>query len=481
MFIFTRRSGLELSNQYKDETFYLAIKDFLRRRIQQYHTPDYVVHEFYLETPDGLLIPRYFNLDRFVKQYEIIDRTEAGAHIDIQHNIKPRNEIQEKAIKFLMEHDHGILQLLPGVGKTVVSIYMVGERKRKTLILVHKDSLADQWIGKKDYAPNPPQGFLAFTNLTENDIARLTSATFKKDLQKSVIICTDQTFISLLKRNRQEFLDELQKARIGIFIADEVHTTVGAQTFSECSLHIPARYTFGLSATPYRNDGTSDIIPYHLGPIFNDQASDTMDVNVTAILANLEIDNPKRSVYLRWGGVFQKSRYLKILRKSDKFLSVCKGLLTKLTNDNRDLIVIMERLNLIDDLCTWLSKVSKTEPAKFVGSAKMDVLKEKVVFATPGKIRDGVDAPHKDCLIMTSPIGNIEQLTGRIVRTFPGKKTPIFIDIVDIGCNDIMKTFNHRLSFYEKKNWNVKFVILLNGKMTEITKESVLEILNEGK
>jgi hypothetical protein len=478
MFIFTRRSGLELSNEYKNETFYLAIKDFLRRRIQQYHTPDYVVHEFYLETPDSLLIPRYFNLDRFIKQYEILDRTEAGAHIDIQHNIKPRNEIQEKAIKFLMEHDHGILQLLPGVGKTVVSIYMVGERKRKTLILVHKDSLADQWIGKKDYAPNPPQGFLAFTNLTENDIARLTSATFKEDLQKPVIVCTDQTFISLLKRNRQEFLDELHKARIGIFIADEVHTTVGAQTFSECSIHVPARYTFGLSATPYRNDGTSDVIQYHLGPIWSEEASDTMDVNVTVILADLEVDTKKRSVYLRWGGVFQKSRYVNLLRKSIKFTNIMKGLLTKLVRDDRNFLIVMERLNVIDDFFNWLNVPDKS---KFVGSANMSVLKSKAVFATPGKIRDGVDAPHKDCLVMTSPIGNIEQLTGRVVRTFPGKKTPIFIDLVDIGCKDVMKTFNHRLSFYERKNWKVKFIILFDGKMNEITRETSLEILNEEK
>lgn len=473
MFIFSRRSGLELSNEYKNETFYLAIKEFLRRRVQQYHTPDYIIQEFYLETPEHLLIPRYFNLDRFVTQYEILDRTDNGAHIDIQHNIKPRNDEQQKAINFLMKHDHGILQLPPGVGKTVISIYMVGERKRKTFILVHKDSLADQWIGP---GLDHPQGFLGFTNLTTNDISRLTSTTYQKDLQKSIIVCTDQTFISLLKRYRQDFLHELQKARIGIFIADEVHTTVGAQKFSECSIHIPARYTFGLSATPYRNDGNSDIIQYHLGSIYSGDAADVMDVSVTTLLMDFEVDSKKRSIYLRWGGVFQKPRYLKLIRKSEKFLGIIKGLLLKLIKEDRNLVLVAERLNLIDDLFSWLKYEDKS---KFIGSTNMSVLKSKVVFATPGKIRDGVDAPHKDCLIMTSPIANIEQLTGRVVRTSPGKKNPIFIDMVDIGCKEILRTYFNRLSFYEKKNWKVKFIILFDGKMNEITKETALELLNE--
>lgn len=476
MYILTRRSGLELSSNYKNETFYLAIKEFLRRRVQQYHTPDYIIQEFYLETPECLLIPRYFNLDRFVTQYQILDRTESGAYIDIQHNITPRNDEQVKAIDFLMKHDHGILQLPPGVGKTVVSIYMVGERKKKTFILVHKDSLVDQWIGAKNITP--PQGFLSFTNLSENDIARLTSTTYQKDLQKSVIVCTDQTFISLLKRDRQAFLNEINKARIGIFIADEVHTTVGAQKFSECSIHIPAKYTFGLSATPYRVDGNSDIIQYHLGPIYTGQAADVMNVNITTILMDYEIDNPKRSVYLRWGGVFQKPRYLKLMRKSEKFLKVIKGLLIKLISEDRNLILVAERLNLIDDLFSWCSSKDK---AKFIGSTSMDCLKSKVVFATPGKIRDGVDAPHKDCLIMTSPISNIEQLVGRVVRISEGKKQPIFIDMVDIGCKDILKTYFHRLEYYEKKKWNVKFIILFDGKMNQITKETALELLNERK
>jgi hypothetical protein len=474
MFIFTRRAGLELSSEYKNETFYLAIKEFLRRRIQQYHTQIYTVQEFYVETPEYLLLPRYFNLDRFVTQYEIIDRTDNGAHIEIKHEIKPRNNEQEKAIHFLMKHDHGILQLPPGVGKTVISIYMVGERKRKTLILVHKDSLADQWIGAKNI--DPPQGFLSFTNLTENDISRLTSTTYVKDLQKSVIICTDQTFISLLKRDRQNFLNEINKARIGIFIADEVHTTVGAQKFSECSIHIPARYTFGLSATPYRNDGNSDIIQYHLGSIYSGEAADVMDVTVTTFLTDFEVDTPNRFAYLRWGGMFQKSRYLRLIRKSEKFSRIIKGLLLKLIDDDRNLILVAERLSLIDDLFSWLQSSDKS---KFVGSANMSVLKSKVVFATPGKIRDGVDAPHKDCLIMTSPISNIEQLTGRIVRTSPGKKNPIFIDMVDIGCREILRTYFNRLEFYEKKNWKVKFIILFDGKMNEITKETALELLNE--
>jgi len=470
MYKFYRKSGIFIPKTYEYKPFYSTIKEFLFRRTKGYNTSEFIKNWFYLESDKGLLIPRFFPIDKFLNknEYEIEDNlTNTNNDINISHNITPRNETQKEAIEFMMTNNNGILQLPPGVGKTVITIYMIGERKKKSLILVHRDSLVEQWRDR----------FSEFTDLSlDNDIARLSSKTFKEDLKKPIIVSTVQTILSLLKRNRQEFLIELGNSNIGILTADEIHTSIGAPLFSECSIHIPAFYIYGLSATPYRHDGNEDIIRYHLGEIFSrDNDEGTMPANVTILFIDYKIDNGRRSKYLYYGGDFQRSRYLNLMRKSENFINVSKSVLNKLKGD-RNIIYVCERIKIIEDLYEWLESPSKS---KFIGSVKKDQLDHMVTFATPGKIRDGVDAPSKDALIISSPISNIEQLSGRIVRSHKDKKTPIIIDMVDITCKRISQTLHKRIKFYESKGWNIKFMFASEKekKIIEIPKEDAYKVL----
>jgi superfamily II DNA or RNA helicase len=450
-----KRSGLAISREYETKDFYRSIKSSLDRKTKAYNTSVLSSDQFFLESEKYLLIPRNFPIHKYTLDVEIEDRRHEGAQIEIQHKITPRSETQKNAIRYLMENESCILQLLPGVGKTVISIYMIAERKKKAMILVHRDSLADQWKQRVEH----------FTNLTSDNIARLTSETFEEDLKKPIIIVTAQTFLSLLKRKRLEFLTALNAANVGVFIADEVHTSVGAPTFSECSIHVPSKYTYGLSATPYRYDGNGDIIEFHLGKIFtDDDAEGTMPANVTVVLLDYNIDIPSRYTYIRWGGEFQRSRYLNLMKKSIPFNSVLMGLLNKFIPD-RDILCMMERIKLIEQTFKDINCDSKS---MFCGPNGLETLKYKLTLATPGKARDGIDAPHKDCIIMTSPISNIEQLAGRVTRIKEGKKDPIIVDMVDIGCRDIARTSLNRIKFYEKKNWKTKYILVYNNKLRMI-------------
>jgi superfamily II DNA or RNA helicase len=441
-----QRSGILIPRKYENTQEYIDIKNALQRRSKSYNTPNYIINTFYIESQKFLLVPRYFPIKQYIHSYSMKNYMHYGEDIQIEHNIEPRSQAQEKAMEFMLNHENGILQLAPGVGKTVISIFMIATRKKKTIILVHRDPLAQQWLNR----------ILQFTNLKEEQIARLTSGTFEEDLKKPIIIATDQTFISLLKRNREQFLKSIDKAKIGIFIADEVHTSVGAPTFSECSIHIPSRYTYGLSATPYRYDGNGDIIEFHLGDIFSDDDIEgTMGAKVTVFLLDYQIDTMKRTKYIRWDGVFQRARYLNLMKKSKPFREAMRGLLTKL-KDGRDLICMVERVKLIDELYQETNSDSKS---KFCGNGTLETLDYKLTFATPGKCRDGVDAPWKDTIIMTSPISNIEQLTGRVIRINSDKKTPIVIDMVDFGCKDISRTFWARKRFYENKKWPIRYFL----------------------
>jgi superfamily II DNA or RNA helicase len=459
-----RRSGILIPRTYQNTIEYVEIKQALERRTKAYNTSNFTINTFYIESEKFLLVPRYFPIGQYFHSYNMKNSMQYGEDIEIEHNIKPRTKSQEKAMAYMLNHENGILQLAPGVGKTVISIHTIAVRKKKTLVLVHRDSLADQWRNR----------IIEFTNLTNDDISRLTSATFEKDLKKPIIIATTQTFLSMLRRRREEFLTNLHKANIGVFIADEVHTSVGAPTFSECSIQMPSRYTYGLSATPYRYDGNADVIEFHLGDIFaDDDLEGTMPAKVTAILLDYQIDTPRRTQYIRWGGEFQRARYLNLMKKSKPFREVMRGLMRRLV-DERDLICMVERIKLIDELFNETDSNSK---AKFCGTGSLETLEYKVTFATPGKCRDGIDAPQKDTVIMTSPISNIEQIAGRINRIHPNKKTPIIIDMIDFGCDNMAGTFWSRKKFYEKKEWPIRYFLFANNELKPLDDDEAIKII----
>lgn len=471
MYDFKLTSGICIPKEYNNQMFYPDIKEHLVRRVKDYQTSTYSFTIFYIEGDRILKVPRFFPIDQYVT-CNVTTGISEGEDISINHHVELRDDLQKDIVRYMLSNDKGIIQAPPGSGKTILSICAVATRKKKTFILVHKDTLVDQWIGPG--TPEKPQGFLTFTDIKEDQICRLTSANYKDALKKSIIVTTDQTFISLLKRNRIDFLIELNKANIGIFIADEVHTTVGAPTFSECSIHVPSKVVFGLSATPYRYDGNSDIIQYHLGEVYIPKGkASVMDCRVIVLLFDSNLG--KSNTYINWGGRFQLARYLNLLKKSDMVMDICKSLLTKVISDNRKTIFVSFRLKMIDQLFNFVGIQDK---AKFTESAGNDVLEHQVVFATPNKIRDGVDIPTKDCLIMTSPVSNIEQICGRVIRISKDKKEPVIIDMVDLAYEDISRTLFKRLDYYKSKKWDVRYLrVKLNGEKEELLEEQALELV----
>src|SRR5207247_9130397 len=56
--------------------------------------------------------------------------------------------IQEQAARALLRHDMGGLVAPPGIGKTVLGTYLVAQRSRRTLVLVHRRPLLDQLVAQ---------------------------------------------------------------------------------------------------------------------------------------------------------------------------------------------------------------------------------------------------------------------------------------------------------------------------------------------
>jgi superfamily II DNA or RNA helicase len=104
----------------------------------------------YRESPAKYYVPRYFGEKMFgpVKEYKIAQ----GSDINVAFSGDLR-ENQKEIVKSYLNHIEnqnnyggGLLEVPCGGGKTVMGINIISKLQKKTLIIVHKEFLMNQWI-----------------------------------------------------------------------------------------------------------------------------------------------------------------------------------------------------------------------------------------------------------------------------------------------------------------------------------------------
>ena len=333
--------------------------------------------------------------------------------------------------------DGGAMLVLPcGFGKTVCSIWVIAQVKRRTLVLVHTGALADQWVDRvRTFLPGVRVGRIQ-QNVVDVDgcdvVVGLVQSLAKRDYERSVL----STF--------------------GTVVVDEAHH-IAAPWFMQALCKLPARHVLGLSATPDRKDGLGVILPWVLGPIAFRATRDAEVVDVKMV----EYVDPANQVELRdRRGKPRCSEMLTVLSANTTRNAKIVECIVEHATNGRSLIVLSERRDQLLQLEELLMehdgavcvtpprKRRKTEP-HVVPPADTKLVIARVMGGTRGEVRDhafahstvllstypyaaeGIDIPRLDTLIMASPGVNIEQTIGRILRKHPDKKDPLVIDIKD--------------------------------------------------
>jgi superfamily II DNA or RNA helicase len=80
-----------------------------------------------------------------------------------------------------------------------------------------------------------------------------------------------------------------------------------------------------------------------------------------------------------------------------------------------------------EDMGNYTGEISKNKELLRFNAGK------RLIFATYGMTAEGTDYPHWDTLVLATPRANVKQPVGRILRSNPGKKTPVVLDLVDDG------------------------------------------------
>ena len=115
----------------------------------------------YKEDKDTLTIPRYYAAKKIGEPKDCIDIN--NSHVDFEFVGKLRDYQQtlvDDVLKTIKSSGGGILQLHTGYGKTTIALYLASVLKLKTLIIVHKTFLQDQWYDRIKQFTNASIGII---------------------------------------------------------------------------------------------------------------------------------------------------------------------------------------------------------------------------------------------------------------------------------------------------------------------------------
>jgi len=196
----------------------------------------------------------------------------------------PFRDEQVEAVSQMLPHDNGVLAATTAFGKTVIGAKLIAERKVNTLVLVHTQQLLEQWKQRLT------QFLTIYEELPADPVKRRGRKKVrsiigqlgggKKILSGIIDIALMQ---SLVKG------DEVKDAvrDYGMVIVDECHH-VPAFSFEQILKNVSAKYVYGLTATPVRQDGHHPIIFMHCGPVRY-----KVDARVDALCSDCTIEKLK--------------------------------------------------------------------------------------------------------------------------------------------------------------------------------------------
>jgi len=323
---------------------------------------------------------------------------------------------------------------------TVMGIDIISKMRLKTIILVHKEFLMNQWIERiNEFMPDARVGKLQGKVI---DIE-----------QKDIVIAMIQSL------SMKEYNVDLFKC-FGLMIIDEVHH-MGAEVFSNSLCKVVTPYTLGLSATMERKDGLSKVFKMFLGETIHVEKRDTSEQSVLIKTLQYKVDDDEfNSIKYDFRGNPQYSSMITKLcnynNRSEFILDYINYTLQE--NPKQQIIVLGHNKSLLKYLYEAIGhrNIANGSVGYYVGGMKEKDLKisetKQVIIATYSMASEGLDIKTLTTLVLATPKTDIIQAVGRILRVKHSQ--PVVIDIVD--SHDVFqRQYQKRKAFYRKQKYKI--------------------------
>jgi superfamily II DNA or RNA helicase len=368
--------------------------------------------------PGRILIPRYY--DAGPAKDARRDPARALGIDFIGKLSKETNQIEafDAGVKAFADKGGGVLSLPPGFGKTVLALALSAHLKVRTMIVVHKEFLANQWRDRiRTFCPSAT-------------IGRVQGDTF--DIEKDFVIALIQTLCLRPEGDGPKMFAKNAFDSIGLVIVDEAHH-IGAPAFSQFMFKVCPRFTLGLTATPERKDGLTRILYWFLGPeFFRVERKNQAHTRVVPI--HYTCDAFKEAPPVSRFGKINMAGMITTVTELEERNAIIIETARNALKDGRRVLVLTDRR----DHCFELQKKFGSNTAGlYIGGMKEADLDESsrkpIVVATFQLAHEGLDIPALDTVILATPKSDIKQSIGRIMRERASgpRNDPLIYDIVD--------------------------------------------------
>ena len=431
-------SGINFPIQSLSKSFISKLKSFasfenpqikllLSLRKPLYNTPKYLKgyeeSSEFLKLPRGLKEKLFEYLNYNLVKYKIIDNR-VFEKIETKRILFTLRAEQEDAIKEILKYDSSICVAPPGFGKTLIGAKIFEQRAVKTLIIVNKNMLLDQWISR----------FVDYFGYKKSDIGFLGKS--QNRLNGNIDIATMQSL-----NNIPELVENYTQV-----IVDECHH-IPALTFEQIVKNFKGKNILGLSATPNRKDELDPILYQQLGNISYEYKKPKTHTN--------------RLLVIKTEFTSSADNYAAIINElvsnEDRNRQIVK---TIKENIDRKILLLSDRIEHLN----LLENILKEENIDFVSVHGSQNKKEQVenmqkvktsslILATSSFFGEGIDFPHLNTIIFATPIsfyGRLIQYLGRIGR---GNQECLAIDFLDSKNAMLNSTYKKRLEGYKAMHY----------------------------
>lgn len=419
----------------------------------------------YMESVKKIYLPKHYGFETFGDPDKIRSITN-GNDIEVEFKgqlrekqIAPMETFMkscEKGSLSLKSHG-GIVSLPCGYGKTILALNLISRLQKKTLVIVHKEFLINQWRERiEQFLPDARVGLIQAS---------------KVDIQNKDIVLGMLQSISM-----KEYPEDTFKS-FGFTIIDECHH-IAAEVFSRALPKINSQYSLGLSATPKRKDGLSKVFNWFLGPmIYEIKKRDGIKVDVNVLEYNNK-DQEYCNQELTGYGKICMPRMINNICNYTRRTELIIELIIRLRNKGKKILVLSNRRQHLKDIYELVIEKDIDTIGFYIGGMKQSELKESesknILLGTYTMSSEGMDIPDLDAIIFASPKSDIVQSIGRILRK-QHEINPIAWDIVD-NFPPFSKQYIKRRTYYRKLKYDINIYSIEDS--NEISIENCIKQLD---
>lgn len=436
------------------------------RGFSNYRTPMFVYCGE--ETGDAIALPRGCReavetlLEEAGIPYTETDERNGGRPIRVTFQGTLRAN-QQEAADTLLSWDNGILAAATGFGKTVVGAYLIAEKKVSTLILVHNTEILEHWLRDLNQFLVIDEPLPTYQTKGGRTRTRTSLVGVKQGTRDTMTGLVDVAMISSLGKP-----GNISPAvrQYGMVIMDECHHGA-APTMDAVLRRINARYVYGMTATPKRDDGQEKRAIMQFGDV---RWAYTAKEHVSELkFAHIVLP-----------------RFTPLVTADPAHTTLQEAIKRMAESDVRNAMIVQDAENCVTGGRTPLLVTKRRDHAfhlaallkgaadhvfVLTGAAKRaerDAMREEmlsvpdkeslILIATGQYIGEGFNFPRLDTLLLVMPIsyaGSIEQVVGRLDRDYPNKSSVWVYDYVDAHLGIAEAMYNRRLRTYKKMGYQI--------------------------